>query len=247
MRLWKSKPGKQNKVPVTPPPEKDYSTYVEHPRYGRSPRYTGLDIRPFSPGVTLHAKAVSGAEICRGLGESWAKLLGVEALKAQKETPRIPGTAILADPSRQNNPTYPATHYYDLERVCRDCKRPFIFFAEEQQHWYEGLQFPLDADCVRCPECRKKEQTLARKRRQFEQLSHLKDRDWKANLSMAECALTLVEQGIFHFRQTERVRALLKKVPEETRNDRYQDLELRLKRLLRERNPSNAKYPPASC
>ena len=234
-----------------PAPDRDYSGYVEHPRYGRSPRYTGLDVLPFDPQVHIHHNAMDpedwrhSNEILRQHFPEIAQHLS--ALPARSDRSRIPGTAIEADPSLQQNPTVPVTHYYDVERVCRDCHRPFIFFAEEQRHWYEELGFPLDADCVRCPECRKKEQTLARKRRQFEQLSHIKDRDWKADLSMAECALTLVEQGIFHFRQTERVRALLKKVPAEARNERYQDLELRLQRLLAESRPAKSKLPPTSC
>jgi thioredoxin-like negative regulator of GroEL len=88
---------------------------------------------------------------------------------------------------------------------------------------------------------------LARKRRHYEQLNKVQDRDWEANLSMAECALTLLEQGIFHFRQTEHVRALLRKVPAEARDDRYQDLEHRLKRLLAESSAAKSKLPPISC
>ena len=35
--------------------------------------------------------------------------------------------------------------------------RNFIFFALEQKHWFEELGFYVDADCVRCTECRANE------------------------------------------------------------------------------------------
>ena len=31
-----------------------YAEYVEHPRFGRYPRFTGLDVNANSPGVELH-------------------------------------------------------------------------------------------------------------------------------------------------------------------------------------------------
>ena len=51
--------------------------------------------------------------------------------------------------SRQSPAMVPVTHYYDVTRTCRDCDRPFIFFAQEQKHWYEQLGLPLEADCAR--------------------------------------------------------------------------------------------------
>ncbi len=38
--------------------------------------------------------------------------------------------------------------------VCRTCARTFLFFAREQQYWYEDLHFYIDTDCVHCPTCR---------------------------------------------------------------------------------------------
>jgi hypothetical protein len=52
-------------------------------------------------------------------------------------------TAVAADVSRQIFTTMPVTHYFDVKRVCRGCQRPFLFFADEQKHWYEELGFSI--------------------------------------------------------------------------------------------------------
>ena len=100
-------------------PRDDYSKFVDHPRYGHQPRVTGLNPDTNYADVFLHWH--SGKEY------------------------RIPNTAIPADLSRQAKATVPVTHYFDVRRQCRDCGRPFIFFAEEQKYWYEELKFKLDA------------------------------------------------------------------------------------------------------
>lgn len=127
---------------------------------------------------------------------------------------RIPKTAVQANTSKQRPATFHVTHYFDLERKCRDCGRHFIFFAAEQKHWYEELQFGLDSDCVRCAPCRKQVQGIERTRRQFEELFHIEDRSADQSLTMAECVLDLIENNIFAQRQTERVRMLLNQLPE---------------------------------
>src|SRR5262245_27545254 len=107
----------ETRGPRTQRDEFDY--YVDHPRYGQRPRITGLHpIEPatFEPGrpyVIFH----------------WHS----------SESDRIANTAIKADVSLQHITTMPVTHYFDLKRVCQDCRRPFLFFAAEQKHWYEEL------------------------------------------------------------------------------------------------------------
>ena len=163
-----------------------YENYVEHPRFGRYPQLTGLN--PESDLMTgqpfLHWNAAD----------------------------RIANTAIQADRSRQSPATVPVTHYYDVKRTCRDCNRPFIFFAQEQKHWYEDLGLPLEADCVRCVPCRKRQQGIALKRERYEELFHVADRTPAEDVEMAECCLSLIEAGMFHQRQTQRVRELLKRI-----------------------------------
>lgn len=79
----------------------------------------------------------------------------------------FPETAIPATVQKQNYSVIPRGWYVDILKKCRDCRRQFIFYAEEQRHWYEELGFTIDADCVRCPECRKKDQTLWRRFQRF--------------------------------------------------------------------------------
>ncbi len=104
---------------------------VEHPRFGRMPRPTGAH--------------VSESELRASF---W---------RLQREI-FFPETAIAADIARQHRQDFPMPWYVDILKTCRDCGRRFIFFAEEQRYWYEQLHFKLDADCVRCPVCRKDDQ-----------------------------------------------------------------------------------------
>ena len=171
-------------------PVNDYTQFVTHPRYGQRPRITGLNPESdYGGNVFLH----------------W---------HSPKEC-RIPNTAIRADLSRQSPATVPVTHYFDAKRQCRDCCRPFLFFAEEQKYWYEELGFALESDCIRCVVCRKNQQGLEYKRERYEELFHVSDRTIEQNLDMADCCLSLVEAAVFHKRQLQRVRMILKKLPSE--------------------------------
>lgn len=165
----------------------DYSQFVAHPRYGRGPRFT--DVRPREKPL--------GYRLTTDISDN---LIG--------------GTAVEADLDRQTSSPVPVLYYFDLKRVCVDCHRPFIFFAEEQKYWYESLGFVLDADCIRCVECRNLQQGLDRRRQRYEELFHREERSAEENLEMAECCLDLVEGGRFHGRQTGRVRMLLNKIPQ---------------------------------
>lgn len=166
-------------------PEIDkYESFVDHPRYGRCPHITGLNPETdFERRVFLH----------------W---------HSPREC-RIPNTAIRADISRQVPATVAVTHYFDVVRKCRDCGKSFIFFAQEQKHWYEELGFNLESDCVRCVPCRKRQQGIDQARERYEELFQVGDRSAEQKLEMAECCLTLIENEVFHLRQTERVRILL--------------------------------------
>ena len=146
-----------------------FRAYVEHPRYGKLPRFTGLNHDPNRYGNFIH----------------WHS----------NRDCRIPDTAILADITRQHPATVHVTHYYDVKRVCRDCKRQFLFFAEEQKYWYEELGFRLEADCVRCCDCRKiiQDETEESKAIQarYTELCHLDRRSPAEDLEWLElyCAL----------------------------------------------------------
>jgi len=194
-----------------PDRRRDDPDWVPHPRYGRGPRRTGLDPDPADPDVHLHWNALSGEEIAAGLKRAGLERLFPTSLLFAGR--RIPGTAVAADLSRQVRATVPVTHYFDVPRTCRKCGRPFLFFAEEQKHWYETLKFPLEADAVRCVKCRAEERTLARARKRYERLANAPARTGPQDLQMVDDALTLVEEGIFGRRVLTRLRAVLKKQP----------------------------------
>lgn len=185
----------------------EYAGFVAHPRYGQRPRITGLnpetDYATGKPFLHWHSP-----EECR-----------------------IPNTAIPADLSRQSPATVPVTHYFDVKRQCRDCDRLFIFFAEEQKYWYEELGFPLESDCVRCIDCRKKQQGLEQKRYRYEELFHVSGRTIAQDLEMADCCLSLVEGSVFNKRQLQRVRMILKKLPPQTAQSARHQAEYLWKRV----------------
>ena len=168
-----------------------YADFVEHPRYGRGPRFTGLNPQTsFFSRTHLHGHSPKSC--------------------------RIANTAIAADINKQVPATIHVTHYYDVEYKCRDCDRMFIFFALEQKYWYETLQFGLDSGCVRCVPCRNIQQGLEAARRKYEELFHYEERTDDQSLMMAECCLELIENAVFTSKQTERVRMLLNSVGDDT-------------------------------
>lgn len=162
--------------------------FVQHPRYGREPRLTGLNPKEdLATGkVFLH----------------WHSHCDV----------RVPNTAIVADTSRQNRPTIAVTHYFDCRRICVGCRLPFLFFAEEQKYWYEVLGFPLTSNCVRCAPCRKKQQGLEAQQQRYEELFEIKDRTADQDIQLVESALALVAARVFDRRSLERVRSVLKRM-----------------------------------
>jgi hypothetical protein len=170
-----------------PATESEYTPYVEHPRYGRTPRFTDLQ-----PGA-----------IPSGYRRTIYHDVGL-----------IEGTAVESDLDCQSFSPVPVLYYFDLNRTCADCARPFLFFAEEQKYWYETLGFDLGADCVRCVECRSKLHGIEKQRRRYEALFHVQSRSIEENLGMAQCCLSLIQAGLFNRRQTERVRMLLNNIPE---------------------------------
>lgn len=166
-------------------PAAEYSRFVEHPRYGKGPRFTGLDVTD-SP---------DGKVYCH-----WHSPAGV----------RVPNTAVVADVAHQGTPTLHVTHYFDAKRVCRKCGHPFLFFAEEQKYWYEDLKFPLEADCLDCVPCRKDEQRVRVIRQKYDALLGEKARTDADTLELVECGLYLVESVVFSAKLLPNLRGLLK-------------------------------------
>lgn len=183
----------------------EFEGYVEHPRYGRKPRYTGLNpVTDFDAEPYVYVHWHSGEEC------------------------RVPNTAIAAATHLQVDATLPVTHYFDVRRKCRDCQRRFLFFAEEQKYWYETLGFGLDSDCVRCVPCRRAHRGLERERARYEELFHVAERSVEEELEMAECSFALVAGEVFGLRQLDLVRGRLRGL-EDRIDGRYRE---RLARVL---------------
>ncbi len=195
-------------VPDAPGTDDDYSNFVEHHRFGRAPRYTDLQLKPVSECYALTVYHSEGA---------------------------IPGTAVRATPDRQRA-AVPVLYYFDLKRTCYECGRPFLFFAEEQKHWYETLELPLSANCVRCVVCRQARQELRRELARYEELVKRAPEWTPAELTeLVELALELIETGEFSRKLIPKIRHWLNRL------DRLQlestpagtDLRRRLEKLER--------------
>ena len=187
------------------------TSYVPHPRLGDRPRFNGLDVEHLKHGVYLRHPHTE--ERLLALHKRWQRA-GIDPLYLGF---CVPGTAIAADWSRQVGSCMPRTHYYDIERRRRGCDRMFLFYAEEQRHWYEELQFPIDADCVRCVPRRKHAQALDRLKARHDALCGRDDHPPEEALELAAARLELVEAGVFNPRQLEKVRASLNRHPNHTR------------------------------
>ena len=196
-----------------------FAEFVDHPRYGRRPRITGLNPQPHDKGVNLHWNATTYQEVVSGyeavIGKWPYGNLGIRV----ERTRRIPNTAVASDLSRQSKATVPVTHYFDLERVCQKCGKSFIFFAAEQKHWYETLRFPLEAQAIHCSMCRKQNQALGKARATYERLQKSEKRSGSDAVRLLEALLTLIENKVFSTRQTQHARAIIKTLPAEARAD----------------------------
>jgi hypothetical protein len=120
----------------------------------------------------------------------YAPLEVIRAFYCYDRPPVFPESAIPADVSRQNYSVRPRLCYVDMLRGCRKCGRDFIFFAREQQSWYEALGFWVEADCVHCSECRRSDHRLRQRFQRFSQAIA------KGNVDDEELA-TLVEDAVF--------------------------------------------------
>ncbi len=184
-------------------PAIDRPALAEHPRFGTAPRLTGLDpVNTADGSVFLH----------------WHSPTGV----------RVPNTAVAADLAHQAPATVAVTHYFDSRRVCRVCRAPFLFFADEQKYWYERLGFPLEADCLECVACRKDLQRLRVARKTYERLLGSPSRSADETLALVECAVVLVESSVFSKQLLPKLRGLLNPVLAEAQGSHHaQALSLR--------------------
>ncbi len=150
-------------------PKSNSGNYVPHPRYGTEPIPSGYK--------------VDADTIRRG---HW-----------RLSDDRIfPETVLPANTENQNYALYPRKYYVDIERICRTCHRPFLFFAKEQRYWFETLRFFVDADCVFCPQCRRASRAIQRRLRRYSDLYANPAPSRKDLMFMVDDAVFLVEHGV---------------------------------------------------
>ena len=90
--------------------------------------------------------AVSGLQVPAEAIRRGARLYGDEEF--------FPRSVLLADTRRQNFALYPKKYYVDVLNKCLSCGARFVFFAQEQKHWFETLRLHVATDCLSCPYCR---------------------------------------------------------------------------------------------
>lgn len=154
-------------LPIKESPHLD--DLVPHPRYGKTPRPSGHG----KPDHELLAACWNGGD-----GDL------------------LLDTAIPANIEKQNFVALPRMYYVDILKHCRKCGRRFIFFAREQQYWYEELKFYIYADCVLCPECRKSHQQVRRRFQRYSKLAAKKKWTDDELKQMVSDVVFLWEQGI---------------------------------------------------
>lgn len=70
-----------------------------------------------------------------------------------------------------------------------------MFFALEQKYWFEVLKFYVDADCVKCIECRKKDKNVKAMLQEYELLTKNKKRTDQETSKLKNIALELFQLG----------------------------------------------------
>ena len=161
-----------------------FAAYVSHPLYGRRPRVSNEPIH-----IDRH--------------EQFCMVSRCGAGKIFKNT------AIKADMELQKGSHYLVKYFFDEDKTCIHCKRPFIFFAAEQKYWFDQLHFNIATRGQVCGECRAfaGEQKLLKLR--YDQLLDRSQLTNEQTLEMAQVCLSLVESGVFHPRSVQTVQKFL--------------------------------------
>ena len=143
--------------------------YLNHPRYGDKPIITN---------TSSTIEAIENAH--------WR----YSSLKY------FPNTVILADIKKQNYAIYPRALYVDIEEKCGTCSKAFIFFAQEQQYWFEVLGFWVDSHCTHCFGCRRHARYIRTIRKRYDILTSLANKTASEKTQRKELGNTLYCLGI---------------------------------------------------
>ena len=108
----------------------------------------------------------------------------------------IPETAVHANVHLQNYALYPRLLYVDMLKTCRTCRRPFLFYAQEQRFWFETLHIPIDADCADCAPCRKQRHRLKGCQYRYENALNAARLDAKDMKTFVDDTLFLFQHGL---------------------------------------------------
>jgi len=147
---------------------KNIKSFVTHPKYGNEPLVTNYK-----------------------LSQEEREYLN---LYFEKDS-YFPNTVIVADLNKQNC-LYGLRLYVDVKVKCRDCHRSFIFFAQQQQYWFETLKFWIDSCCIRCYDCRQKRREIKEWQKLYNRLV-LKENKSKDELkALKKVALELLQIGV---------------------------------------------------
>ena len=143
--------------------------YVNHPRYGNKPIVSEYNF--------------ANSEI----DDAYWRYKSIEYFRE---------TAIPADITKQVDALYPRRIYVDIKESCRSCSRSFIFYALEQQYWFEVLSFYIDSHCVRCIDCRRQEREFKDVRRTYCELISKQERTAAETDTLKGIAEQLFELGL---------------------------------------------------
>lgn len=161
-----------------------YSTFAPHGLHGQSPAFTDV-----VPAMTANDEFALMRRCC---GRKFIK-----------------GTAIEADEAKQPSAAYFVKYYFDEIHHCPDCDRPFIFFAREQQFWFEELGFSLDTIGKWCYDCRQLRNAARNRKKRYGKLLKIKKPSLNEAAELAITTLEHLESGDFTQKKAGQVRAMI--------------------------------------
>lgn len=200
------------------PEHPELEDVVPHPRYGSSPIPSGYNFTEEDV-----------------LGSFYGYRIALRLGTAEKIYPE---SAIPADLKRQNFSTFARCLYVDILKTCLTCGRPFLFFAREQQFWYEDLGVYVDAPCSYCVACRRERQELKQRFHRYSELVARRDLDREELAELVRETMFVWNAGILHNEQRLRwIRNRARKlIPEDRATERIDKLVAELDEARRARS-----------
>ncbi len=188
-----------------------FDAYVPHPRYGKKPILSGVIARVLPDEEFVRRSKCSAGSL-------------------------IEETAILADMEKQKGSAYKVKYYFDEDKICIDCRRPFIFFALEQKYLYDELGFNINGGGRRFYDCRSLKRASKENNRRYAELQQHKTLTVDETIEKTDICLQEIEAGRFHQKQIETVQRLKNQLQREAKGQPHvkaaiADVEARLREL----------------